>query len=208
MQACRKKGRVVLVGDVGLHLQRVGHVREGARLPHLHLVRPRPLRRRLRGRGPGLPDRLRPLDREPQHGGVPPPARRRARLARGPRAGDISGRRGRRRPTRRSKSSESKPLLVLLSYPGARGRARRGRRGCGRSRRSRASSASRSSAPAPSRRRSTCRTWSSCATHYELRAVMSRTGATAKAVAARAEAALRDDRPRRGARRTTRSTSS
>ena len=100
------------------------------------------------------------------------------------------------------KSGESKPLLVLLSYPEREDAATRttrlrtlapkpgeARRRARRRRRVRAGAAP--AEPA-----------SSCATHYELRAVMSRTGATAKAVAARAEAAyattdldevLRDD---------------
>ena len=40
-QMCRKKGRVVLVGDVGLDLNRADIYAEGARLLHLLLVRAR-----------------------------------------------------------------------------------------------------------------------------------------------------------------------
>ena len=72
--------------------------------------------------------------------------------------------------------------------PGARRGAGSGRRGCGRWRRSRGSSASRSSARAPSRRAQHLPNLLKLRDHYELRAVMSRTGASAKAVAARAEA--------------------
>ena len=46
-------------------------VREGARAPDVPLVRPRPLRPRLRGARPRPPRRLRPLDRAAQHAGVP-----------------------------------------------------------------------------------------------------------------------------------------
>ena len=77
MQACRKKGRVVLVGDVGLHLQRSDMYEKELDFLISTSYGPGPLRRRLRARGPGLPDRLRPLDGEPEHGGVPAPARRR-----------------------------------------------------------------------------------------------------------------------------------
>ena len=56
-QTCRKKGRVVLVGDVGLELKRgSGLLQEGDRLPDLELVRARPLRSRVRRRWSGLPD--------------------------------------------------------------------------------------------------------------------------------------------------------
>ena len=78
-EACRRKGRVVLVGDVPDPDPARQDLQEGDRLPDLDLVRARPLRPGLRGEGPGLSLRLRALDRGSQpRGGAAPDRRRRA----------------------------------------------------------------------------------------------------------------------------------
>ena len=61
-QACRRKGRVVIVGDVGLESEATRHVREGARPSHVDVIWPRPVRPGLRGAGRRLSVRLRALD--------------------------------------------------------------------------------------------------------------------------------------------------
>ena len=163
MQACRKKGRVVLVGDVGLHLQRADMYEK--ELDFLIST----------SYGPGRYDDVYELEGQDYPIGYVRWTENRnmeeyLRLLADGRVSleglgqeTYPGRRGGRRRTRRSKSSESKPLLVLLSYPeredagdaddaaaDARAEAGEARR---RARRRRQ----------PSRRRSTCRTWSSCA---------------------------------------------
>ncbi len=164
-------------------------VREGARRPHVHVVRARPLRPDLRARGPRLPDRLRALDREPQHGGVPSPASPRARvLARRlptERYRSRTGARGIRGARSGRRAAAARAALVS---GGARRRRADDRDPPGRTG-ARAHPGRASSARARSRRARTCRTCSSSATASRSAAVVSRTGATAKAVAERAEAA-------------------
>ena len=81
IEMLRRKGRVVVVGDVGLAMRARPDLPARGRLPDLDLLRARALRPDVRGGRARLPDRLRALDREPQHGGVPAPAVGRARCA-------------------------------------------------------------------------------------------------------------------------------
>ncbi len=76
-------------------------LRQGARPPPLALLRPRPLRPRLRAARARLPRGLRPLDGAPQHAGVPRPRRVRADPAVGADHPPLRDRRRRSAPTRR-----------------------------------------------------------------------------------------------------------
>ena len=163
------------------------HVREGARLPDLDLVRPRPLRRRLRARGAAT---TRSATSAGRRTGTwrstcacsPTAASRSKGLGQETYPVDEAG-----AAYEALGSSESKPLLVLLAYPERDDAAQRTTR-------------LRTLAPKPGRigvalvgaggfaQGQHLPNLIKLREHYELRAVMSRTGANAKAVAARAEA--------------------
>ncbi len=89
MDVTRAKGAVVIVGDVGLNVQRAVFYRKEIDLLMSTLVRARPLRSVLRSRRPRLSVRLRAVDAEPQHAGVSRPDRERQPQHRCPdRSGD------------------------------------------------------------------------------------------------------------------------
>lgn len=186
MQACRKKGRVVLVGDVGLHLQRADMYEK--ELDFLIST----------SYGPGRYDDVYELEGQDYPIGYVRWTENRNMeeylrlVAEGRVSLDGLGQESfpvddAEEAFEALKSGETKPLLVLLSYP------------------ERAEAASRTTRlrtlePKPGRIGVALVGAGSFAQgqhvpnliklreHYELRAVMSRTGASAKAVAARAEA--------------------
>ena len=69
-ELCRDRGRVVVVGDVGMEVPRAAVLREGARAARVALVRSGPLRPGVRGARARLSGRLRALDRAAEHGRV------------------------------------------------------------------------------------------------------------------------------------------
>ena len=92
-------------------------LREGARRPVLPLLRARPLRPELRGARHRLSDRLRPLDRAPQHGMRARPAGRgTAQFRRDHQRRGAVRRRGRGR-TRRSTAASCRASAWCSSYP-------------------------------------------------------------------------------------------
>ena len=70
MDVTRRRGAVVIVGDVGC-ASSGRRSTQGDRPADEHVVRARPLRPQLRGGGPRLSLRLRALDAESQHAGLP-----------------------------------------------------------------------------------------------------------------------------------------
>ena len=73
-ELARDRAHVVIVGAVPSRSRARPTTRRSS-TPAVPILRPRALRPRLRGEGPRLPDRLRALDGEPQHAGVPARAR-------------------------------------------------------------------------------------------------------------------------------------
>ena len=69
---CRRKGRVVLVGDVGLHLDRADFYQKELDFFISTSYGPGRYDQAYEEHGLDYPVGLRALDREPQHGRVPP----------------------------------------------------------------------------------------------------------------------------------------
>ena len=72
----RDRARVVLVGDVALDIPRARYYEKELEIRLSRSYRTRPLRPRVRGARPRLPDRIRALDGAPKHGRVPGSHRR------------------------------------------------------------------------------------------------------------------------------------
>ena len=101
-EACRRKGRVVLVGDVPIRIQRDKIYKKEIDFLISTSYGPGRYDAGLRGEGPGLPVRLRALDRGPQPRGGPAPGRGGVSPREAARRRDAPGRERRARPTPRS----------------------------------------------------------------------------------------------------------
>ena len=102
-ELCRQKGVVVGLGAFGTKIERDTMVWNDVTLVMQLGVRPGSVRPGLRGGQRRLPDRLRPLDREPQRPALPAARWRRARSSR-----SRSNRSGSRSPMRRPPTSASR----------------------------------------------------------------------------------------------------
>ena len=124
MDVTRAKGTVVIVGDVGLKVEREVFYRKEIDLLMSTSYGPGPLRRGVRDRRPRLSVRLRAVDAEPEHAVVSRPAWRAAGSTCS-RSSIASSRSTRRRPriARWPTRTAQLPLGVLIRYPGRHARA-------------------------------------------------------------------------------------
>ena len=169
---CRGKGRVVVVGDVGLRVPRPQYFQKEIAFVVSRSYGPGRYDPTYEEGGLDYPYPVRAVDRTPQHGGGPPDVREGAVVERVARLAPVSGGPRRRRVQddweRRDGAVPRRHahLSLVIGAHGARGRARRlasGRRATGDARRRASSAPARSSARPSCRASATSAAWACAA---------------------------------------------